>query len=675
MTTSSHIDTIGGAKPRSAFSQGRLVALVLIGLLVLGLGYLRFGTGDEAVSVPAVAKAGDLILEDCEYATEDGTFEADCGTLVVPETRSNPDSRLIAVPVTRIRAETDDPGEPVFRLEGGPGITNMDFEKASRFAENRDVVLVGYRGVDGSVRLDCPEVESALAHSTDFLGEKSFQAQADAFRACADRLADDGIDLGAYGLAQQVDDMEAARKALGYDSIDLLSESAGTRTALIYAWRYPESLHRSVLIGANPPGHFLFDEKTTSQEIARYAKLCSEDEGCRERTDDLAASLRRTHIPDRWLFLPIEEGNVRIASFFGLMESTSEAAPVSGPMTIDTWLDSSEGDASGFWFSSLAGDLIFPKLFVWGQYAAAARPDADAAREYFSGPGKDRELNLGYAASAFAWGGGRLVDGWPAAPDEDEYSRMRKSSVETLVVSGQLDFSTPPQVARRKLMPYLSNGRQVVLTGLGHTIDFWTYQPEASTRLISAFLESGEVDDSLYEPARVDFTPTVGHGTIAKIVVGAMLALAALTLLSLLVMALRVRWRGAYGRKGSAVLRSIFPMVLGLGGWALGVMLVLAAMPGTPVDDELVVALSVGVPIGLGIYLAWVNRDWSAATRATGFAAATGGALVGAWLGFDATEGMLALLTAIVGAAVGGNLTLIHLDVAWDRRAHDRFPG
>jgi hypothetical protein len=224
-------------------------------------------------------------------------------------------------------------------------------------------------------------------------------------------------------------------------------------------------------------------------------------------------------------------------------------------------------------------------------------------------------------------------------------------------------------------MPYLSNGRQVVLTGLGHTIDFWTYQPEASTRLISAFLESGEVDDSLYQPARVDFTPTVGHGTIAKIVVGAMLALAALTLLSLLVMALRVRWRGAYGRKGSAVLRSIFPMVLGLGGWALGVMLVLAAMPGTPVDDELVVALSVGVPIGLGIYLAWVNRDWSAATRATGFAAATGGALVGAWLGFDATEGMLALLSAIVGAAVGGNLTLIHLDVAWDRRAHDRFPG
>ena len=56
----------------------------------------------------------------------------------------------------------------------------MKFDKASRFADKHDVVLVGYRGVDGSVRLDCPEVESALKHSTDLLGEKSFRAYGDA---------------------------------------------------------------------------------------------------------------------------------------------------------------------------------------------------------------------------------------------------------------------------------------------------------------------------------------------------------------------------------------------------------------------------------------------------------------------------------------------------------------
>jgi hypothetical protein len=33
------------------------------------------------------------------------------------------------------------------------------------------------------------------------------------------------------------------------------------------------------------------------------------------------------HIPDHWGFLPIKKGNVRLASFFGLMESTPAAGP------------------------------------------------------------------------------------------------------------------------------------------------------------------------------------------------------------------------------------------------------------------------------------------------------------------------------------------------------------
>ena len=135
--------------------------------------------------------------------------------------------------MTRIRARSENAGEPIFRLEGGPGGTNMDFDRASRFAENHDVVLVGYRGVDGSVRLDCPEVESALAHSTDLLGEKSLRAYVDAYRACGDRLTGEGVDLAGYGLTEQVDDLEAARVALGYDRINLLSESAGTRKAMV----------------------------------------------------------------------------------------------------------------------------------------------------------------------------------------------------------------------------------------------------------------------------------------------------------------------------------------------------------------------------------------------------------------------------------------------------------
>jgi hypothetical protein len=103
-------------------------------------------------------------------------------------------------------------------------------------------------------------------------------------------------------------------------------------------------------------------------------------------------------------------------------------------------------------------------------------------------------------------------------------------------------------------------------------------------------------------------------------------------------------------------------------------LIVLTALPTVPIDDEFLAALSVGVPVGLGIYFAWVNRGWAANIKATGFAAAAGGALVGAWLGFNAIEGLFALVTAIVGAIVGGNLILLALDVGWDLQVRDRFP-
>ena len=156
-------------------------------------------------------------------------YRADCGTLVVPENRADPRSRLIALPVTRILARSSHPLAPIFHLNGGPGMTNMTFPQASRLAAQHDVVMVGYRGVDGSSVLNCPEVTAALESSADFLGKASLSAYSQAFASCAKRLERSGVDLAGYTLAEQADDIEAARVALGYQRIDLLSESAGTR--------------------------------------------------------------------------------------------------------------------------------------------------------------------------------------------------------------------------------------------------------------------------------------------------------------------------------------------------------------------------------------------------------------------------------------------------------------
>jgi hypothetical protein len=96
-------------------------------------------------------------------------------------------------------------------------------------------------------------------------------------------------------------------------------------------------------------------------------------------------------------------------------------------------------------------------------------------------------------------------------------------------------------------------------------------------------------------------------------------------------------------------------------------------MPTVALADPLLAALSIGVPIALGVYFAWTNRDWSARTKSVGLIVALGGALVGAWLGFGVTEDLTRLFTAVLGSIVGANLLLVGLDIAWDLRARDRF--
>ena len=651
-------------KPRRKLGAAKVIGLLLVAVVAIGLAYVKVASGGDSVTVPAGAKAGQLTLHPCHYGTEQGSYAADCGTLVVPENRHDPHSRLIALKITRIHAVAPHPGAAVFRLQGGPGITNMQFADASRIAGNHDVVLVGYRGVDSSTKLDCPEVSAALKRSTNLLGTKSFRAYSNGVRACAARLQAESVDLRGYSIVEQVDDLEAARRALGYGKIDLVSESAGTRTAMIYAWRYPRSIHRSVMMGVNPPGHFLWDPRVTDRLIARYSRLC----GC-----GLAESMRRTaaHMPDRFWGLPIDGNAAKIASFYGLMESTGDAEPLSGPMTVDTWRAAAHGDASGLWFLALMARMAFPESFTWGELFAIARADTLAAKSYFAKGPHRKDSILGNPGTEFVYAGGGLVNAWPATPDENEYTTVRNSAVPTLLVGGTLDMATPAVNATRDLLPHLSNGHQVVLSELGHMTSFWGYEPKASTRMLNTFLDTGKVDTSLYTPAKVDFTPDVTHTALGKGLAATMLALPGIVVLSLLLLWRRSLKRGRIGRKASFLLRSLYTVVLGLGGWFAGVIVAMFAFPSLPLDDPLLAVVSIGVPIGLGIYLAWVDRSSTAIARRAGFYGALAGALVGAWLGFHAGTGLLAVVTTIVGAAVGANLTVLILDI-WGRPVSER---
>ena len=49
------------------------------------------------------------------------------------------------------------------------------------------------------------------------------------------------------------------------------------------------------------------------------------------------------------------------------------------------------------------------------------------------------------------------------------------------------------------------------------------------------------------------------------------------------------------------MLRSLYPIVLGLGGWFAGLLIVVTTMPTVPLADTVLATVSIGVPIGLGV--------------------------------------------------------------------------
>ncbi|HWO61957.1 MAG TPA: hypothetical protein VNO31_18215, partial [Umezawaea sp.] len=243
-----------------------------------------------------------------------------------------------------------------------------------------------------------------------------------------------------------------------------------------------------------------------------------------------------------------------------------------------------------------------------------------------------------------------------------EYRTMRPSDVETLLVSGAVDFSTPSQLATEELLPSLSRGQQVVLPGLGHTNDFWEHRPEASEHLLTTFYDTGAVDGSKFDPRPIDFDAVpLSMSTIARLLVGVTVAVTLLALLLLGVMARKRRQRGGCSPRAGLWLRVLTVIPLGLGGWFLDVLVVWTVNPDDFIASTTVTAPGVALLIGIGAYLAWAPRDLPRRARRISLAAVIGAAFVGAVLGSGAAAGLVAPFTAIVGAAAAANLALVVL--------------
>jgi pimeloyl-ACP methyl ester carboxylesterase len=430
------------------------------------------------------------------------------GYIEVPENKDKPNGKRLILPVHIIKSKNKKPLEPIFWLAGGPGFSNLMKRTFSQFLNNHDFVMVGYRGADGNSVLKSKKVSHAIKGiNGKLLSDESIDITIKVVQEYLASIVKKGYDISQYTMIDVIEDIEYVREALGYDIINLYSVSYGTRIALLYGYKYPSNINRSVMVGANPPGHFIWYPDKTEQLLDKYDSLY--------KIQNLPGSIKEAmkksfiNMPKRWRGLKLDPDKIKAAAFSFMYDIDAAT------MVFDAFFKASDkSDYSGLYLAQLFFDVGMTKNNLWGDmFAKGFSADLNANTNYKEWLRTYNETTtLGPNMSLLLWG---LSDGLTPHLIEEEYRKIQISNVQTLILSGNLDNSTPADFAAEKLVPSLPNGHQVILKDYSHSMTNGL-QKEEIREMMAHYFKTGLVDTSNLSYQPINFTPKESITRMAK---------------------------------------------------------------------------------------------------------------------------------------------------------------
>jgi pimeloyl-ACP methyl ester carboxylesterase len=385
--------------------------------------------------------------------------------------------------------------EPVFLFFGGPGVSNIWWRPPLWLLKHHDLIMVGYRGVDGSVSLNSPEFIEVLKMKNP-LSASNFKKIGETAFSVFQRLKKEGIDIDGYNIVEVIDDMETVRKALGYEKINIYGGSFGTTCANIYGLRYPKSIHRRVMANVGIPGHDMGRGDMVEKYIKKLAELWKKDPQRAAKMPNPLKTIKETleNSPLKWKGREIDRDKLKLVILRLLYLRKGMT------MVFKAFAAAENGDFTGLTLLENMFDGLVEKV-NWGEGLSKKLCQIN-----WSKAPKEKQLT-GEAvvlASPYEkiWYG--LRDKWPIKTIPKRYLSLQPSDVETLMISASIDFSTPLEYAK-ELLPYLSKGHHVVLAERGHQ-DVGRLQPGAYQHLVEEFYLKGIVDDSQFKYIPMDFS-------------------------------------------------------------------------------------------------------------------------------------------------------------------------
>lgn len=419
--------------------------------------------------------------------------EARCGNFEVPENPDQPDGRQISLNVALAPAtgRSKSP-DPVFFFAGGPGQAASETWVIIRpildqIRKSRDIVMIDQRGTGKSNKLACKtEVNEDLNQEIDLELIKTETENC---------LAALNGDPRFYTTTIAMSDYNQVRQAMGYNKINLMGVSYGTRSAQVYLRNYPETV-RTVTLDSVVPMQLALGQdhaRMLDQSVAAVFEDCANDADCSSLFPNQAEELKQLfsrlrEAPEEITITDPVTGKAQdilvnadvVAAAIRFLSYSSETQALI-PLLVHEALTT--GDLSRLTVQAI---LVMSGL---NEMLAQGMEMSVMCNEDYPELDLEADNSNTLLGNVFMQVTDVRCKVWPRTSVPDNFHQPVISDVPVLLMSGARDPVTPPEYAALTAKSF-SNSLNLVARGQAHSVMKNVCLKEITT----AFIESGSVD-------------------------------------------------------------------------------------------------------------------------------------------------------------------------------------
>lgn len=413
-----------------------------------------------------------------------------CGVVSVPQDRTKNFTDLIDIPVV-IYQSVKPNTEVLIYLQGGPGSESLDWSLAlfddyvAPVLDEYDMVFFDPRGTGrSSPRLECPELNTVFVEAY-FEARSESEAYGlfnEAWSKCRDRFARDGIDPGAFNTTQSAADVHDIAVALGYEKVNLIGISYGTRLALTIMRDFPEIVRSAILDSVVPMESKMFNRRATDVQYAldKVFDDCASSPRCNSAYPDLRNTFNslierfdrdparvKVYDPSSGFVLDVNVSGVDMVSAMVWGLHTSELVPVVPKAIYDT----QKGDYTFLSFSLGIPGGMYNSMGLATYFSTVCHEQIFATTpQEFETDLRGVPIIRKFSLSTVFGDPNRpfeMCKAWGALPFDPRNSQPVVTDIPTLILSGEYDPTTPVTTGQI-VSDDLPNDYFYVIPGMGH---------------------------------------------------------------------------------------------------------------------------------------------------------------------------------------------------------------